>query len=109
MRTDALFSWKHPLEVMQESAFALWNMQSWRLHIPHFLSNKLQSQHCAILCFTETHCKRRSHSSIEDLLPLWKDVHAYTEHGLAICYNAEIVSLLRTFEISNDLQLLPLL
>ena len=109
MRSDALFSWKHPLEVMHERAFVLWNIRSWHLHLPHFLANHLHSQHCAIMCFTETHCKPTSHTSIEDLLPLWKDVHAYTEHGLAVCYDQTNVSVLQTFEICNDLELLPLL
>lgn len=107
MRRDCKLKWVHPLLNLNEDAICLFNIVSWQLHLPHFLSHSLHSDRCSVLCFTETHCAH-GHASIKQYLPHWEEVHNYTTHGLSVCFNAAKVTLVKEFSTCSNLEILPL-
>jgi ATP-dependent DNA helicase PIF1 len=110
MRKDCVFSWKHPLLQMTGTNVCLLNIVSWNLHLGHFLSDETYQQHSAVLCFTETYTNESSPVRIEDFNPCWKTIHHPTSaHGLAICFNTDIVVVEKQYDPISDIEMLPLL
>ena len=108
MRRDCLFSWNHPLIEMKGTKICLFNIVSWNLHIPHFLSDKYFVNYSSVFCFTETHTNNKDFKKFEEYHPGWKSIHHPTaEHGLAICYDTETVVIEKEFSTSGLLQVLP--
>ena len=109
MRKESLFCWQHPLMKMSGNRMCLFNIRSWNLHIEHFLTDTVYTRCSSLFCFTETHVNDGQYNSIEQYVGGWKDLHKRTNHGLAICYNAQKVRIIQEFPSSNELQMLPVL
>ena len=63
-----------------------------------------------MICSTETHTNASSLVQIENINPCWKAVHHPTAaHGLAICFNSEIVVVEKEYELASNMEMLPLL
>ena len=87
----------------------LFNIRSWNAHIEHFLTDKVYTT-CSLLCFTETRINNGQCTTIEQYVKGWKDIHKPTNNGLAICYDASKVNIIREFQPTNNvLQMLPVL
>ena len=56
MRLESLFSSQHPLAQLTGSKISLVNIRSWNAHIQNFLPDKVYTQYCSLMCFTEIHC-----------------------------------------------------
>ena len=110
MRKDRVFSWTHPLSQMTGTNVCLFNIVSWNLHLRHFLSDEIYTQHSSVLCFTETHTNESSQVRIEDFKPSWKTIHhPSSAHGLAISYNTDIVVVEKEYPVISDIEMLPVL
>ena len=93
MRTETVLSFEHPIKKMNGSAICLFNIRSWNLHLPHFLSDLFLVSQSSVLLFTETktgNCP--SVKKISDYCVGWEEIHHPSEHGLAFCYNASKVT-----------------
>ena len=110
MRKDCVFSWKHPLLCMTGMKVCLFNIVSWNLHLPHFLSDKYYINLSSVLCFTETHTNNSSSKRIENYNSSWKSIHHPTApHGLAICFNTDRVLIRREYPTITEIEMLPVL
>ena len=54
MRNDSLFSWPHPIIELNGISLCLFNIRSWKVHLEHFLSDKIYSTYSRLFCFTKT-------------------------------------------------------
>ena len=67
---------------------------SWNVDLEHFPSGKIYSTYCSLFCFTETNMNDSPAKHIDEILDGWKDIHKYTQHGLALCYNINQVNII---------------
>ena len=111
MRLESKFSWQHPLIQMSDSKMCLFNIRSWNAHIQHFLTDKVYTEYCSLICLTETHCfdNGGSFNKIEQYAEGWTDIHKQTQHGLALCYNVSKVKIILEFQTTHSLEMLPVL
>ena len=109
MRKESKFSWQHPLLKMSgNNKMCLFNIRSWNAHIKHFLADKVYTDNCDIFCFTETHLTHMPcNNNIENYVSGWTAIHKTTSHGLAICYNASKITIIRELETISSLEILP--
>ena len=54
MKKESLSSWHCSLKIMNGRNFCMGKIRSWNAHIAHFLSEKIYSEECSLICFTET-------------------------------------------------------
>ncbi|XP_066911966.1 uncharacterized protein [Clytia hemisphaerica] len=107
MRSNKALLLTHPLERMHGPNLCLFNIRSWNMHIEHFLSQKIYTSRCCLLCFTET--GRNTAKRVEDNpnLSTWKTLHKQTEHGLAITYDTNHVQIIQLLNTVSNIELLP--
>ena len=84
----------------------MFNIRSWNAHIKHFLSDKVYSDCCDLMCFTET---GSTDTRIDQHIEGWKDIHEPTSHGLAICYKEDKVKIIQEWHLPTRLEVLPVL
>ena len=101
MRNNSLFNWKRPLLEMTGCKMSLLNIRSWNLHIEHFLCDKVYSDFCSVLCFTETNINSGLFSRISDYDGKWNDIHKRTDHGQALCYKINNIQVIKEFQTGN--------
>ena len=106
MRKESQFIWDHPLSKVSGNVICLYNIRSWRAHLEQFLSNKVYTTHCDLLCFTETHLQNQSYDSINKLNEKWDEIHKDINHGLAICFNIDKVKVVRECQLRSNLEVL---
>ena len=106
MRNESLFSWQHPLIELNGISMCLFNIRSWNVHLEHFLSDKIYSIYSRSFCFTEISINDSPAKHIDEILVNWKDIHKYTPHGLALCYNVNKVNIIEVMEIPSVLEVL---
>lgn len=107
MRTETVLSFEHPIKKMNGSAISLFNIRSWNLHLPHFLSDLFLVSQSSVLLFTETktgNCP--SVKKISDYCVGWDEIHHPSENGLAFCYKVTCVETLPTLGV---IQCLPVM
>ena len=109
MRANKALSIVHPLEEMQDQNLCLFNIRSWNLHIDHFLSEKLHTSKCCMLCFTETGNNSTKRIEDKEHLQHWTTIHQRTDHGLAISYDKTKVTVIKTLNKVSNLEILPIL
>ena len=107
MREESLFSWQHPFIEMNGNNMCLFNIRSWNAHIEHFVSAKVYTSHCSILCFTETNVHDGPVKHIDEIQADWKDIHKDSKHGLALCYKESEVNIIEVIHIPGVLEILP--
>ena len=101
MRNESLFSWQHPIIELNGISMCLFNIRSWNFHLEHFLSDKIYSTYSSLFCFTETNINDSPAKHIDEILDDWKGIHKDTHHGLALCYNVNMVNIIEVIEIPS--------
>ena len=109
MRKESVFSWQHPLMEKSGSKMCLFNIRSWNAHIEGFLTDKVYTKFCNVVCFTETHVNGEPLNHIKKYEEEWNDIHKRTNHGLAVCYDTSKVTIIQEFQTTNTLEILPVL
>ena len=109
MRNNSRFNWKHPLLKMSGCKMSLLNIRSWNVHIEHFLSDKVYTECCSVLCFTETNINTGLFSRIRNYDDKWNDIHKITDHGLAICYNINKIQFVKEFPTTVAIEIMAVL
>ena len=107
MREESLFSSQDPLIEMNGNNMCLFNIRSWNAHIEQFVSDKVYTSHCSILCFTETNVHGAPVKHIDEIQADWKDIHKDSKHGLALCYKESEVNIIEVIHIPVVLEILP--
>ena len=112
LRTNSVLAVNHPINELTENKVCLHNIRKWEKHITHFLSYKIYVQQSIIMCFTETYTKENNFNDIKHYHEgTWESLHEHTAHGLAFCYDASKVEIIKTdFRILfPELEMLPVL
>ena len=110
LRSNSVLRCNHPIEKLTGNTICLHNIRKWDKHISHFLSNKKYTQHSIIFCFTETHTIATNFHNLEYYHNgTWKSEHKHSAHGLAFCYDASKVEVVKSdFNILfPDLEIFP--
>ena len=95
-REKCVLDCNNPLVEMRNSMnIFLFNLRSWNLYLKHFFADQFYASSSSDFCFTETVITSQNHSytDISEYLPIWKNIHKPTEHGLAIGYNTSRVTI----------------
>ena len=69
---------------------------------------QIYSIYSSLFCFAETNINDSPAKHIDEILDDWKDIHKNTEHGLAVCYSVSKVNIIEVVEISDVLEVLPI-
>ena len=109
LRRESILDCPHPLKKMTNPSISYINIVKWTKHIEHFLSDTIHAECSSLFCFTETNIVNEQHQRIKDYLSDWDDIHHSGGHGLAICYNTLKVQVIKQYNYSGTLEVLPVL
>ena len=94
MREHAVFTWKHPIADSPGNKIVLFNLRSWNAQIEQFITDTEITEHCHIMCFTETCTYGNNFANISNYLNGWEYWHICTEYGLAFCFKEQSLKVL---------------
>ena len=106
-REKCVLDCTNPLAEMRNSMnIFLFNIRSWNLYLKHFFTDQFYASNSSDFYFTETVITSQNHSSTEisEYLPIWKNIHKPTEHGLAIGYNTSRVTIESIPNVTSDFE-----
>jgi len=102
LRKDKLFVCNHGILKIEGFKATMVNVRSWNAHLKHFVSDPYLLSKCCLCVFIETN--NNNQDSITNYNIQWEEVHQSTGHGLALCYNKDIIKVGKQYEILTNIE-----
>ena len=108
MGKESRFVWKHTLTEISGYVMSF-QYQVMKSTYTSFFYDSIYTEQSTVLCFSETNLSNQSYENISKFMPGWDGIHKLTNHGFAICFDNEKVKIIREYQVTSLLEVLPVL